>query len=270
MEPLFLAVRHLKPGYRFQDLDLITDRNSLRKLLRFVTSTADLKDFRINAIRKDKTIVFVRNEKRTVQKSSGFGNNHGLAFEKVSTGSEKGLEKSTGHHRIISYVNSRQGILARAHANHRTLLVCAVWSASKSMLVFGHLKLYCLPLMPIQHTTFFLLSKAWAHISKLLLRSTLSVDWCPNDRFSSSRHEPRTAQIPLGSQSGMGSCFSLKHPIYTSACTTSILLRKLTSCLSQKLDQKPILKSMLRFGSCANSWTTYWPLCCLGQKIRLC
>ena len=131
MEPLFLAVRHLKPGYRFHDLDLITDRNSLRKLLRFVTSTADLKDFRINVIRKDKTIIFVRNEKRTVRNSSGFGNNHGLAFEKVSTRSEKGLEQSTGHHRIISYVSSRQGILDGTHSYRRTSLAYAVWSASK-------------------------------------------------------------------------------------------------------------------------------------------
>ncbi|KAK1451067.1 hypothetical protein CCUS01_11244 [Colletotrichum cuscutae] len=99
LEPLFRAVRAQNPDFELSDVDIITDRNNMRKLLRFVEASAS-DSFEIKAeIAGEKTLLLTRVEekpKEIIKGFRGFGHN----FEKEYT---KGLVGSTGHHRIISY-----------------------------------------------------------------------------------------------------------------------------------------------------------------------
>ncbi|XP_006462544.1 hypothetical protein AGABI2DRAFT_193668 [Agaricus bisporus var. bisporus H97] len=82
-------------------MDLVTDRNGLRKLLRWIGG-GEVKEFRIDAqLAGEKTILLNRWEKRTREELSG--RTYGFNFEKASTVAAAGCEQSSGHHRIISY-----------------------------------------------------------------------------------------------------------------------------------------------------------------------
>jgi len=83
-------------------VDLISDRNGLRKLLRWIGGAADMRPFRIDLqLAGKKTVLFNRWEKRYREDFSGY--TYGFNFEKASTMHAKDCEESTGHHRIISY-----------------------------------------------------------------------------------------------------------------------------------------------------------------------
>lgn len=45
--PAFVAIEHMQPSFDYAALDIVTDRNNLRKLLRWIENTCD-KDFRID------------------------------------------------------------------------------------------------------------------------------------------------------------------------------------------------------------------------------
>ncbi|KAM0473919.1 hypothetical protein ACHAPX_007967 [Trichoderma viride] len=100
LEPLFRALQAESPDFELGDIDLVTDRNNIRKLLRFVQgSSSDNFEIRVE-IAGDKTAVFTRVEIKTkdiIQDFRGFGHN----FEKAYT---KGIPGSTGHHRIVHYL----------------------------------------------------------------------------------------------------------------------------------------------------------------------
>ncbi|EHK48442.1 hypothetical protein TRIATDRAFT_290144 [Trichoderma atroviride IMI 206040] len=100
LEPLFRALQAENPDFELGDIDLVTDRNNIRKLLRFVQgSSSDNFEIRVE-IAGDKTALFTRVEIKTkdiIQDFRGFGHN----FEKAYT---KGIPGSTGHHRIVHYL----------------------------------------------------------------------------------------------------------------------------------------------------------------------
>ncbi|KAK1236909.1 hypothetical protein MKX08_007857 [Trichoderma sp. CBMAI-0020] len=100
LEPLFRALQAENPDFELADIDLVTDRNNIRKLLRFVQgSSSDHFEIRVE-IAGNKTAVFTRVEIKTkdiIQDFRGFGHN----FEKAYT---KGIPGSTGHHRIVQYL----------------------------------------------------------------------------------------------------------------------------------------------------------------------
>ncbi|KAF4475425.1 hypothetical protein CGGC5_v015998 [Colletotrichum fructicola Nara gc5] len=85
--------------FEVSDVDVVSDRNNIRKLLRFVQASSS-EGFEIKAeIAGKKTLLFTRVEEQpteTIRTFKGFGHN----FERTYT---KGLTGSTGHHRIISY-----------------------------------------------------------------------------------------------------------------------------------------------------------------------
>jgi len=105
--PLFAAVKHLEPDYEWPKLDILTDRNGLRKLLRWVTGKAD-KDFRIDLeLVGEKTVVLNRWEEKSGQKptySFGYGHNFEVAYTTSPT-----KKRALGHHRIIEYVSQFPG-----------------------------------------------------------------------------------------------------------------------------------------------------------------
>ncbi|KAL5519749.1 hypothetical protein ACEPAG_1409 [Sanghuangporus baumii] len=109
--PLVLAVDHLSPDFDFSSIDIVTDRNNLRKLLRWINGTISL-DFRIDLQLSGSTVLFTRYESTKVEVESGrlgFGRN----FEQYTTKRLAGCESSTGHHRIITYDYGRLKLLVR-------------------------------------------------------------------------------------------------------------------------------------------------------------
>lgn len=84
-------------------IDFVTDRNNLRKLLRWIGGNAP-NEFRIDMQLAGKTVLFNRWENRYREQMSGFS--YGFNFEKESTTPAPGCESSTGHHRIVRYVRS--------------------------------------------------------------------------------------------------------------------------------------------------------------------
>lgn len=88
--------------------DFVTDRNGLRKLLRWIDgagSGSPFKEFRIDMQLAGRTVLLNRWEKRTRENLSGF--TYGFNFEKASTDPAPGCEESSGHHRIIRYVRAQ-------------------------------------------------------------------------------------------------------------------------------------------------------------------
>ncbi len=105
LEPLFRALFITNPSFDIRPVDVVTDRNNIRKLLSFVdpgSSRNGLEAFTIKIEVTKNTAVFCRDETKTTEyiapdEFRGFGHE----FEKAYTIPQ--LEGSTGHHRIISY-----------------------------------------------------------------------------------------------------------------------------------------------------------------------
>ncbi|KAG6815064.1 hypothetical protein H0H93_011081, partial [Arthromyces matolae] len=97
------AINHInranKEEFDWASIDFITDRNNLRKLLKWINGTAN--DFRIDVQLAGKTVLFTRWENRYREQMSG--KTFGFNFEKASTSPAPGCRKSAGHHRIITY-----------------------------------------------------------------------------------------------------------------------------------------------------------------------
>ncbi|KAF9223146.1 hypothetical protein BS17DRAFT_782437 [Gyrodon lividus] len=100
--PLFVAIDNMNIQFRYDDLDLVTDRNNLRKLLRFVTGAKDEKDFRIDIDLAGKTCLLTRREEKNAETIVGF-RGFGHEYETAATTATRGCENATGHHRIVSY-----------------------------------------------------------------------------------------------------------------------------------------------------------------------
>ncbi|KAI8964530.1 hypothetical protein F5Y11DRAFT_88020 [Daldinia sp. FL1419] len=105
LEPLFRALYITDPSFDIRSVDVVTDRNNIRKLLTFIDPTASrngLEEFTINIEVNKNTAIFSRDETATHEiigpyEFRGFGHE----FEKACTTNK--IVGSTGHHRIISY-----------------------------------------------------------------------------------------------------------------------------------------------------------------------
>lgn len=86
-------------------VDVVTDRNSLRKLLAYVQDAPPPKDFRIDLqLAGNWTVMFLRWEEKTAEVSGFKG--YGDSFERAVTEPAPGCERATlaGHHRVVKYV----------------------------------------------------------------------------------------------------------------------------------------------------------------------
>lgn len=100
--PLYPLIKSVTADVDWPSIDIVTDRNNLRKLLRFIEGRAD-KDFRIDLqLAGKKTVLMTRWEKRNREMMSG--KTFGFGFEKAQTVPVAGCEESTGHHRVVNYV----------------------------------------------------------------------------------------------------------------------------------------------------------------------
>lgn len=92
------------PSFDWSRVDFVTDRNGLRKLLRWVRKESKLNDFRMDLeLAGEKTVLVNRWEARTKEMFNG--RTYGFNFEKASTEPAAGCQKGTGHHRIVTYVS---------------------------------------------------------------------------------------------------------------------------------------------------------------------
>lgn len=115
LEPLFRALFTTHPSFDIRSIDVVTDRNNIRKLLSFIDPSSNkygLEAFTMNIEMARNTAIFCRHEAQTTQyigshEFRGFGHE----FEKVYTISQ--INGSTGHHRIISYRFSDLNFLIR-------------------------------------------------------------------------------------------------------------------------------------------------------------
>ena len=107
MLPIFAAIDALHNNFAYKELDLVTDRNSLRKLLRYIENV-DIKDnFRIDVDLVGKTCLFTRQEENTTyDRHNGYGHEYLKAATRVPSGCEKMLD----HRRIITYVSRDRDI----------------------------------------------------------------------------------------------------------------------------------------------------------------
>ncbi|KAJ5159328.1 uncharacterized protein N7500_008979 [Penicillium coprophilum] len=105
LEPLFRSLYTENPSYNIREVDLITDRNNVRKLLSFINSNTSRngpEPFNIEIEATGNTVIFCRAETETYtfigpHDFKGYGHE----FEKAFTTSQ--VSGSTGHHRVISY-----------------------------------------------------------------------------------------------------------------------------------------------------------------------
>ncbi|KAF8855691.1 hypothetical protein BDZ45DRAFT_654934, partial [Acephala macrosclerotiorum] len=101
--PFFAAILTMQPSYSFLPTALITDRNSLRKLLDFASGHRR-EDWRIEVELVKETLFLTRWEKNWVQIITGsFNSGYGHEFENAFLKFEEGLEDSSTHHRIVEY-----------------------------------------------------------------------------------------------------------------------------------------------------------------------
>ena len=105
LEPLFRSLYVTDPSFDIRSIDVVTDRNNVRKLLSFINPSSTktrLEQFTINIEITKNTALFSRTETTTsefIQPHELRG--YGHEFEKAYTTSQ--IDGSTGHHRIISY-----------------------------------------------------------------------------------------------------------------------------------------------------------------------
>jgi hypothetical protein len=105
LEPLFRSLYIEHPSFDINSIDVVTDRNNIRKLLSFIKPTlskSGLDSFTIQVDMTGQTAIFCRDETATYEvigpsEFRGFGHE----FEKAYTITQ--VRDSTGHHRIISY-----------------------------------------------------------------------------------------------------------------------------------------------------------------------
>lgn len=94
----------MRPSFSFATVDLLANRNSLRKLFGFACNRAP-DSFRIDLCLVGNTLIMTRRERSLKQKikqtstDGGWGHNFELAFTKAAVG----LENTTGHHRAVQY-----------------------------------------------------------------------------------------------------------------------------------------------------------------------
>ena len=115
LEPLFRAIYITRPSFDIRSIDVVTDRNNIRKLLSFIDPSStrnELEAFTIKVEITKNTTMFCRDEAKTVEyigpsEFRGFGHE----FEKAYTINQ--IRGSTGHHRIISYRFSGLNFIVR-------------------------------------------------------------------------------------------------------------------------------------------------------------
>lgn len=105
LEPLFRSLYIEQPSFDINSIDIVTDRNNIRKLLTFVNPSLNkhgLDPFTIQVDIAAQTAIFCRDETATSEVIGPMDfRGYGHEFEKAYTTDQ--IKGSTGHHRIVQY-----------------------------------------------------------------------------------------------------------------------------------------------------------------------
>ncbi|KAK2014528.1 hypothetical protein LZ32DRAFT_603259 [Colletotrichum eremochloae] len=102
-EPMLRAAASMNPHASFDDIDIIVNRSSLQKLLKFCTGWCP-DDFRLSLHLVRNTLIIERCETQTREFARESSNPRwGRTFERFSTKLPTGLERSLAHHRTLRY-----------------------------------------------------------------------------------------------------------------------------------------------------------------------
>lgn len=112
--PVFHAMSLMNPDYSFLDVDILADRNSLRKLLEFVQDKS-VGPFRLDLYIVVDTLVIVRREIGVWQRSTG--DSHGFNFEKHFTTPSPDLTDAAAYYRAIRYRMGPLDVVCRYEAD---------------------------------------------------------------------------------------------------------------------------------------------------------
>lgn len=99
--PLIMAVQELDPGFGWPDVDFVANRACLREMLKWVEGKTD--KWRIDTQLAGEKTILLSNRPRFVSGVDDPGN-YGAYFEDQSTEPAPGLEDTSGHYRVVSYV----------------------------------------------------------------------------------------------------------------------------------------------------------------------
>ncbi len=109
LEAIFGAIYLCEPDFNFSNIDFVTDRNNLRKLLQFVEANADKLSFRIDMQKVDNFILFIRKDEDVEQVC----NDYGIDFEKQYTVKQKTTDPDGSHRRIVNYKFGDHSMIVR-------------------------------------------------------------------------------------------------------------------------------------------------------------
>ena len=95
-----------KDKFDWSSADFVTDRNGLRKLLRWIdTPSGDPpKDFRIDMELAGLKTVLLNRWEQITKEEPGTRRSYGFNFEETMSLPSPGCERGTSHHRIVTYV----------------------------------------------------------------------------------------------------------------------------------------------------------------------
>ncbi|KAJ4161694.1 uncharacterized protein LMH87_007717 [Akanthomyces muscarius] len=101
--PMFNAIDVINPGFSFDGIDIVVNRNSLRKLLSFCSGHRQ-EAFRLYLLLTKNTLFIERSEQADTEVAKPSEKRYGFSFEKAFTQQPTGAENSTGHHRVLQYL----------------------------------------------------------------------------------------------------------------------------------------------------------------------
>lgn len=102
---MFQAAKVMNPDFKFDNIDIITNRNSLRYFLEFCQGRK-IDSFRVNLFLVADTLIIERCVKSPFQwinEAQGIGEGLGHAFERAITEPLSDLLGSSSHHRVLHY-----------------------------------------------------------------------------------------------------------------------------------------------------------------------
>jgi hypothetical protein len=95
-----------KDKFDWSSADFVTDRNGLRKLLRWIIARPGdpPRDFRIDLQLAGSKTVLMNRWEQFAKQQGGSRHSYGFNFEETMTIPSPGCERGTGYHRIVTYV----------------------------------------------------------------------------------------------------------------------------------------------------------------------
>ncbi|CAK7212941.1 hypothetical protein SBRCBS47491_001634 [Sporothrix bragantina] len=119
VEPLFRALYAEQPSFDVNDVDIVTDRNNLRKLLSFVhpgSGRNAIEPFTIDTEVNNATVILCRAETETTE-FIGPNDFHGYGHEFEKAYTAETTPGSTSHHRIVSYQFGGMSFIVRCETD---------------------------------------------------------------------------------------------------------------------------------------------------------